>query len=126
MATARPPVAGEGAGQAGAGGPAPARGRSLEILVVDDEAFARAPLVLCLRAAGHRVTEAADGAAAAYLSSLRTYDVVVSDVRLPRLDGLTLLRKLRCESPATAVILMTAFALSPTRWRRCARGPTTT
>src|SRR5204863_303362 len=58
---------------------------------------------------GHQVTEAADGGEALKLITQRVFDVVICDIRLPKIDGLTLLRRLQHESPSTVVILMTAF-----------------
>jgi DNA-binding NtrC family response regulator len=83
---------------------------TLDILVVDDELLIRSGLAFVLSDAGHRVTEAGDGVAAMELTSHHAYDVAVCDVRLPRIDGFTLLRHLQQSSPRTAVILMTAYS----------------
>ncbi len=85
----------------------------LDILVVDDDDATRLSLACALTDAGHRVTEAIDGEQALALTSERTYDVALVDVRLPKIDGLTLARRLRGDAPTTAVILMTAFATVP-------------
>jgi DNA-binding NtrC family response regulator len=85
----------------------------LDILVVDDEQATRLSLVFSLSDAGHSVTEAADGEEALALASERTFDVAIIDVRLPKVDGLTIFRRLRLRAPTTAVILMTAFATVP-------------
>ena len=82
----------------------------LDILVVDDEPSTRMGMSFLLGDAGHRVTEASDGAKALKLAGEHVFDLVISDVRLPKLDGLTLMRRLREASPSTVVILMTAFA----------------
>ena len=82
----------------------------LDILVVDDDQATRLSLVFALADAGHHVSEAGDGEEAIALASERTFDVAVLDVRLPKIDGLTVFRRLRLRSPRTAVILMTAFA----------------
>jgi DNA-binding NtrC family response regulator len=81
----------------------------LDILLVDDEAGIRVPLSHALRARGHRVATAADGAEAMSRLDTQVFSLVVSDVRLPRVDGFTILRRLRSESPGTDVVLMTAF-----------------
>src|SRR5579871_4048333 len=83
--------------------------RPLAILVVDDAPDLREILEEVLRGAGHNVTTAADGAQALALFSARSFDVVLCDVRLPLVDGLTLLRRLRRDAPATDVILLTAY-----------------
>jgi DNA-binding NtrC family response regulator len=82
----------------------------LEILLVDDEPATRISVACALYEAGHRVTEAGDGAEAIALTTDAVFDVAICDVRLPKVDGLTLFRHLRRESPGTAVILMTAYA----------------
>jgi DNA-binding NtrC family response regulator len=85
----------------------------LEILIVDDDATARMSLGYALSDAGHRVTEAADGAEALALVEQHVFDVALCDIRLPKMDGLTLFRRMRQLAPATAVILMTAYAAIP-------------
>ena len=85
----------------------------LEILIVDDDPATRMSVAYALSDAGHRVTEAADGAEADALIAEQVFDVAICDVRLPKIDGLTLFRKLRQQSPGTATILMTAYAAIP-------------
>ncbi len=85
----------------------------LDILVVDDEDATRLSLTYALSDTGHRVTEAQDGEEAIALVAERIFDVAILDVRLPKVDGLTIFRRLRQKSPSTSVILMTAFATIP-------------
>lgn len=85
----------------------------LDILVVDDDDATRLSLACALSDAGHKVSEAIDGEQALELTSEHTFDVAIVDVRLPKIDGLTLARHLRSEAPTTSVILMTAFATVP-------------
>src|SRR5437899_2178498 len=73
----------------------------LDVLVVDDEPGIRAGLAYPLCDEGHQVTEAADGAEALRMISERVFDVVFCDIRLPKVDGLTLLRRIHRESPTT-------------------------
>ena len=82
----------------------------LDILLIDDEADLRELLDEELREAGHKVQTAADGEEGMNELQRRVFDVVICDVRLPKLDGLTLLRRVRKEAPSTDVILMTAYA----------------
>jgi two-component system response regulator AtoC len=82
----------------------------LEILLIDDEADLRELLDEELREAGHRVQTAGDGEQGLAELQKRVYDVVICDVRLPKVDGLTLLRQVRRDAPSTDVILMTAYA----------------
>jgi len=85
---------------------------SLKILVVEDDDALRDALLITLEAAGHRATGADSGAAA--LSALATaarepFSMVVSDLRMDPMDGLTLLGEIRSRHPGLPVLLMTAF-----------------
>jgi DNA-binding NtrC family response regulator len=82
---------------------------ALDVLVVDDDDLVRESLTLALIDAGHLVTEASDGAEAAELIRTHAFDLAICDVMMPRLDGLTLMRRIRRDAPATAVVLMTSF-----------------
>ncbi len=81
----------------------------LSILLVDDEPTLRLALGDALRAAGHEVILAADGTHAMHAIGERQLDVVVTDIRLPGVDGLTLFREVRRRDPSTEVILITAY-----------------
>jgi DNA-binding NtrC family response regulator len=81
----------------------------LDILLVDDEPSIRLTVGDALRAAGHAVSRASDGAEALSLAAEKVFDVVVTDVRLPRVDGLAVFHKVRETSPTTDVILITAY-----------------
>ena len=82
----------------------------LDILLVDDEPDFRMLVGDALRDVGHRVTLAANGAEGLTLISSNVFDVMICDIRLPKVDGLTLFRRVRQESPSTDVILITAHA----------------
>lgn len=92
---------------------APTAALSLDCLVVDDDATIRLCLEYMIREAGHRATSVADGAAALTRVSEHRFDVVVSDIRMPKLDGLSLFAHIQKVSPGTSVILMTAYATVP-------------
>ena len=79
------------------------------ILVVDDEATARSGLEKLLQDAGYDVETAAEGAAALALHAERPADVVVTDLKMPGMDGMELLGKLREHSPDVPVLVATAF-----------------
>jgi DNA-binding NtrC family response regulator len=82
----------------------------LQVLVVDDESLIRWSLAEVLADAGHLVDEAGDGeSAVALLSDGKRFDVVLLDFRLPDSSDLDLLKKIRGLSPASTVIMMTAF-----------------
>ena len=82
----------------------------MDVLVIDDEPELRQTLRDVLTDAGHVVVEAGDGRKAVALLAEKVFDVILSDVRLPGIDGLTLLRAVRRDAPLTDFILMTAFA----------------
>jgi two-component system chemotaxis response regulator CheY len=65
------------------------------ILAVDDSGSLRQMVVFSLRAAGYQVTEAIDGQDGLDKAAARTYDLVLTDQNMPRMDGLTLIRSLR-------------------------------
>ena len=83
---------------------------ALDILLVDDEPSIRLSVGDALRAAGHRVTLASDGAEGAAAVARERLDVVVTDIRMPKMDGLALFREIRREHPDVDVILATAYA----------------
>lgn len=87
--------------------------RVLDCLLVEDDPIIRLCLETMLRTGGHRVTSAADGAIAVGILANRTFDVVISDIRMPNLDGWGVFAHVRLSSPDTAVILMTAYATLP-------------
>jgi len=80
-----------------------------EILLIDDDPAIRQPVGGALRAKGHAVSIAADGAEALGLLHGRVFDVVITDVRLPKVDGWTILRRIRADSPSTDIVFITAF-----------------
>ena len=65
------------------------------IMAVDDSVSLRRMLVYTLTQAGHQVTEAADGVEAVRLAGSATVQLVITDVNMPNMDGLTLVKKLR-------------------------------
>jgi two-component system, NtrC family, response regulator HydG len=79
------------------------------ILVVDDEASARSGLEKLLRQSGYDVATAGDGALALEVAAERAPDVVVTDLKMPNMDGMTLLAKLREQDSDLPVIVTTAF-----------------
>lgn len=85
----------------------------LEILVVDDEPTIREVIEDELRGRGHQVTSVADGAKALEAIINHVYDLVLCDIRLPKVDGIEILREVQRLAPKTDVILMTAFAAVP-------------
>ena len=80
------------------------------ILVVDDEQNARAALRTILSEEGYDIAEASDGEEGLRKLQEIEPDVVLADVRMPRMDGLTLLRKAKEAGSGAAFVMMTAFA----------------
>jgi hypothetical protein len=78
------------------------------ILIADDERDIRFILRDVLESAGYSVIEAADGAEAREAVTKRHPTIVLLDVRLPVVDGMTLLGEFRTEHPETGVVVMTA------------------
>ncbi|NII54059.1 sigma-54 dependent transcriptional regulator [Luteibacter sp. SG786] len=79
------------------------------ILVVDDEAKMRRILELSLKSMGHDVEQASDGQEALAILETGSFDLVLTDLRMPRLDGIGLLRALREADNDIPVIVMTAY-----------------
>jgi DNA-binding NtrC family response regulator len=80
-----------------------------QILVVDDEGAQREILRTILTSEGYRVETAASGAEALQKSGRTRFDLVLTDLRMPGADGLSLVGQLTREDPPTLVILMTAY-----------------
>lgn len=79
------------------------------ILVVDDDAVARDLLVEALQKEGYAVEALADGAEAIERGRHTRFDLVLTDIRMGSVDGLTVLRKFKQFSPETSIVLLTAF-----------------
>ena len=80
----------------------------VRILVVEDEAALSEQLAAALGAAGYAVDCAADGERADFLGRTEGYDAVVLDLGLPKMDGLTVLRRWRESGIGTPVLVLTA------------------
>ncbi|MDE3127137.1 MAG: sigma-54-dependent Fis family transcriptional regulator [Gemmatimonadota bacterium] len=78
------------------------------ILVADDEPGLREFVAEALQDDGHTVAAAADGEEAARRLAREGFDLLITDLRMPRMDGLALLRYARSEQPDMEVILLTA------------------
>ncbi len=79
------------------------------ILVVEDKESMRRMLREALEGAGYQVVEAADGLEAIRLLNTSRYALVLTDLKLPRKDGLAVLKAVREVDPLAPVIIMTAF-----------------
>ena len=78
------------------------------VLVVDDEEGIRTFIGEVLEGEGLRVSLAADGESAARMLDRESFHLMITDLKMPGLDGMSLLRKARAESPETEVVVLTA------------------
>lgn len=76
------------------------------ILIVDDEPDMTSTLVRLLRRSGHTCLTASSGEEAAFLLDAGPLDLVVTDLRLPGIDGLTVSRHARAKQPPVPVVLI--------------------
>lgn len=83
---------------------------SSRILVVDDDDAHRGMLRMMLRTWGFNVEEASDGEDAVSLVREKPFDVVLTDVRMARMDGIDALKSILAYNPALPVVLMTAYS----------------
>src|SRR5580704_16520105 len=88
-----------------------------KILVVDDERSMRELLELVLKREGYSVHTAENGTRALELVRQNLYDLIISDVKMPDINGIDLLMRIREVSPDTMVIMITAFATVETARR---------
>lgn len=82
---------------------------SKTIITVDDAATMRKMIAFTLKGAGHDVLEASDGAEALKTLQTRTVDMVITDINMPNMDGITLTRSLRAlpQFARTPIVLLT-------------------
>ena len=80
-----------------------------EILIVEDKDSLRQMLRLTLQNAGHTVDEARDGAEARRKLNETRYNLVLTDLKMPRADGLEVLRAAKAADAETPVIMLTAY-----------------
>jgi len=92
----------DGGGGAGGGAPRPGRLAGVRILIVDDEAAIRRPMAKFLGRRGAQVYEAEDGAGALEWLQGQTPDVILVDLRMPRMSGTELFAALEAAQPELA------------------------
>jgi len=79
------------------------------ILVIDDEEIVRNSLQEWLNAAGHHVEEAESGAAALELLRHQTFDILITDLKMPDMDGIDVMEEAHKIAPGLETIIMTAY-----------------
>ncbi|MFL5806881.1 MAG: ATP-binding protein [Roseiflexaceae bacterium] len=82
-------------------------GQPRHILVVDDEDQVRAVLATLLSRAGHTIAQAADSQEVVERSTSEQWELIISDLTMPQLEGLGMIQQLRARGIATPVILLT-------------------
>lgn len=80
-----------------------------KVLFIDDEEGIRKVMAITLRDAGYRVLTAPDGETGIRLSQEASPQIVITDIRMPRMDGIEVLKRLKESDPDTEVIVVTAF-----------------
>jgi two-component system response regulator PilR (NtrC family) len=85
-----------------------------KILVADDEQSMREFLDIMLKKEGYKVSLASNGEEVAKLVENDLFDLVLLDIRMPKLDGIAALKKIKASAPETIVIMITAYASADT------------
>ena len=86
----------------------------MRVLVVDDERSMRDLLAIMLRQSGYDVTVAESGESALTALKTEAFDLVITDLRMRKTDGLAVLRATKQHSPQTIVLVVTAYASTET------------
>jgi CheY-like chemotaxis protein len=89
--------------------PVKAINRTLSILLVDDEEIVRVATAEMIRDLGHKVTEAGDGGEALAILEDSSFDALVTDYKMPRMDGGELIRRVRDLHPDMGLLLITGY-----------------
>ncbi len=85
-----------------------------KILVVDDERGMREFLTIMLQKDGHDVSSASTGREAVEYIGQKMFDIVISDLKMPQIDGIDVLKAVKESAPETVVIMITAYASAET------------
>ena len=93
-----------------------------KILVADDEQSMREFLDIMLKKEGYKVTLASNGEEVLKLAERDIFDLILMDIRMPKLDGIAVLKKVKALSPETIVIMITAYASADTAIRAMKEG----
>ena len=87
-----------------------AKNTNYKILVVDDEKSLREMLSILLERQGYKVKQATDGVAALSMAQENSYDLIISDIQMPKMNGIELLRQLRSQDNNVTMMMVTAFS----------------
>ena len=80
----------------------------MRLLLIEDDAALRLPLARRLEAEGYRVDQAGDGEEGLFLAREYPFDLAIVDLGLPRLNGLTIVQRLRAAGSAVPILILTA------------------
>ena len=80
-----------------------------KLLIVEDDTITRRNLSVLLSEEGYDVDQAGDGVQALEILAGRPFDLVLSDIVMPRMDGLKLLQQLQFMAPQMPVMIMTSY-----------------
>ncbi len=94
----------------------------MRILVVEDEAVLREGLVDLLRGDGHTVEATGDGAVAAARGVEESFDLILLDLMLPRMDGIEICRRIRAARPGVPILMLTARGAEEDKVRGLSEG----
>ena len=95
---------------------------SMTVLVIDDDVHIRAAIGKFLIARGHTVIEAANGEKGVEVVESQAVDIVITDVKMPGVDGFEVLRRVRSVAPETEVIVITGVKESENAFRALREG----
>ena len=87
----------------------PTTGKGETILVVDDDEFVCNSLKWLLLDEGYQVEVSVDGRSALQMLAKKDFDLVLTDLMMPEVDGLVVLKEVKRNSPTTAVIILTGY-----------------
>ena len=80
----------------------------MRLLLIEDDAAIRLPLARKLEAEGYRIDHAGDGEAGLFLAREYPFDLAIVDLGLPKLNGLTIVQRLRADGSAMPILILTA------------------
>ena len=80
----------------------------MRVLFIEDSKHLRKPVIKALKASGYAVDDASDGEEGLWLAQTYDFDVIVLDLMLPKMDGLTVLSSLRKDGDQTPILILSA------------------
>lgn len=80
----------------------------MRVLIIEDSERLRKSISLALKKTGYAIDGAADGEEGCWLAETASFDVIILDLMLPKMDGITLLKRIRSQGVETHVLILTA------------------